>query len=204
MKTLVNSTEIEEVGESIICRYLGRRKHPPRCIDIEGFIEDYLHLPIEYAVIADGDFDKIGFLSDGEYALDVQEGGRTIKRIYPKGTIVIDRSLLREDQSGRRRFTLSHEAAHVIFGRMSPLVSSPCFKRSYDRERTYDLAELRERFNIGEIQVDRLASVLLMPRFIVEQTLRDYCFTLVMADAPPGVSFDKKEARAICLLRSAR
>ena len=115
MKTLVNTAEMEEIGESIMLRYIGGREPQPRCIDIEGFIEDYLHLPIEYAVIADHDFDKIGFLSDGEYALGISENHRIVKRVYPKGTVVIDRSLLREDLSGRRRFTLSHEAAHLFF-----------------------------------------------------------------------------------------
>lgn len=187
MKTLVNTAEMEEVGENIIRKYLGRRKYPPRCIDIEGFLRDYLHLRIEYAVIAERDFDKVGFLSDGEYPLGVIENGRAVRRVYPKGTVVLDRSLLKDEQSGRRRFTLAHEAAHVIYERMTPLVPGPCFKRCYDRERTYDLAELRERFSLGETQVDRLGSILLMPRFLMEQTLRNYRLSLVLPVYGDGV-----------------
>ena len=63
---------------------------------------------------------------------------------------------------------------------MTPLVPGPCFKRCYDKERAYDLAEMRERFNLGETQVDRLGSILIMPRFLMEQTLRDYRFSLVL------------------------
>ena len=48
MKTLVTNAEIEEVGESLIRRFIGKRKPPPNCIDIEGFITDYLHLPVVY------------------------------------------------------------------------------------------------------------------------------------------------------------
>lgn len=92
-----------------------------------------------------------------------------------------------DDQSGRKRFTLVHEAAHVIYERMTPLVPGPCFKRCYDAERTYDLAELRERFNLGETQVERLGSILLMPRFLVEQTLRNYRFSLVLPVYGEGV-----------------
>lgn len=186
MKTLVNAAEMEEVGENIIRKYLGRRKHP-RCIDIEGFLQDFLHLRIEYAVIAERDFDKVGFLSDGEYPLGVIENGRVVRRVYLKGTVVLDRSLLKDEQSGRRRFTLAHEAAHVIYERMTPLVPGPCFKRCYDRERAYDLAELRERFNLGETQVDRLGSILLMPRFLMEQTLRNYRLSLVLPVYGDGV-----------------
>lgn len=75
MKTLVTNAEIEEVGESLIRRFIGKRKPPPNCIDIEGFITDYLHLPVVYAGIAEEDRDKIGFVSDGAYPLAVWEEG---------------------------------------------------------------------------------------------------------------------------------
>ena len=60
MRTLVTNAEIEEVGESLIRRFIGKRKPLPNCIDIEGFITDYLHLPVVYAGIAEEDRDKIG------------------------------------------------------------------------------------------------------------------------------------------------
>ena len=94
--------------------------------------------------------------------------------IFQKGTVVIDRFFLREDNSGRRRFTLAHEAAHVIFERMSPLAPGPCFNRYFDSERSYNFSELRERFNLCEVQMDRLASILLMPRFLIGQTLNEH------------------------------
>lgn len=173
MKTLVSNREIEEVGENLMAKYTGRKSPPPCCIDIEGFITDFLHLPIVYAVIAEKDQDKIGFISDGIYPLQVMQDGRQEKVIYPKGTIVIDRFLLRPAKSAQRRFTLAHEAAHVIFERMCPTATGPCFSRLYDRERKYSIQELHEHLNICESQTDRLASVLLMPRFLVVQTLSE-------------------------------
>lgn len=174
MKTLVTNMELEQVGEGLIRKYIGRRRPPPRCVDIEGFISDYLRLPIVYASIAEEDRDKIGFTSDGRYPLKIYEKGSVAERVYPKGTIVVDRYLLYADRSGQRRFTLAHEAAHVIFERMSPLAPGPCFNRYFDRERSYDLAELRDRLNLCETQTDRLASVLLMPRFLTGQTMKEY------------------------------
>ena len=115
MKTLVTNAELEQVGEGLIRKYMGEKHPPPRCVDIEGFISDYLRLSIVYASIAETDRDKIGFLSDGRYPLKVYENGRTVERVFPAGTVVIDRYLLREDRSGQRRFTLAHEAAHLIF-----------------------------------------------------------------------------------------
>lgn len=174
MRTLVTNAEIEEVGQNLIRSYIGSREPPPTCIDIEGFIEDYLHLPIVYAGIAEKDRDKLGFVSDGKYPLEVFDGRKKVSTVFPIGTIVIDRYLLRADKSGQRRFTLAHEAAHVIFERMSPTAAGPCFNRFFDKEHEYSVEELREHFNICEMQTDRLASVLLMPRFLVERTLCDF------------------------------
>lgn len=174
MRTLVTTTEIEEVGQSLIRSYIGDREPPPKCIDMEGFIEDYLHLPIVYAGIAEKDRDKLGFVSDGKYPLRVYEHGREISIIYPAGTIVIDCFLLHTDRSGQRRFALAHEAAHVVFERMSPTAAGPCFNRYFDKEHEYNVDELREHFNLCEMQTDRLASVLLMPRFLVERTICDF------------------------------
>ena len=173
MKTLVTNREIEEVGESLMKKYIGKKTPPPKCIDIEGFITDYLHLPIVYATIAENDEDKIGFISDGIYPLQIIQNGQTEKILYSKGTIVIDRFLLQPDRSGQRRFTLAHEAAHVIFERMSPTAAGPCFNRLYDKEKRYSFRELREHLDICEAQTDRLASVLLMPGFLVIQAVEE-------------------------------
>ena len=171
MKTLVTYKEMEQVGESLIKKYIDNRCSSPRCVDIEGFIMEYLKLPIKYVNIAEDDKDKIGFVSDGQYALKVSEHGRIVEHIYPKGTVVIDRYLLSTDLSGQRRFTLAHEAAHIIFERMSPTAPGPCFNRCFDKEHLYDLQQLRKRLNLVEVQTDRLASILLMPSFLVEQVL---------------------------------
>lgn len=174
MKTFVTYNEMEQVGESLIRKYISNRQPPPRCVDIEGFITEYLKLPIKYVNIAEQDKDKIGFVSDGKYYLRVSEQGQIVERVYPKGTVVIDRYLLSADLSGQRRFTLAHEAAHVIFERMSPTAPGPCFNRCFDSERFYDLQQLQKRLNLVETQTDRLASILLMPAFMVVQTLHKY------------------------------
>lgn len=173
MKTLVSNKEIEEVGENLILNYVGKKRTLSRCIDIEGFISDFLHLPIVYVTIAENDKDKIGFISDGAYPLQILEDGKEKEVIYPKGTIVIDRFLLRPDYSGQRRFTLAHEAAHIIFERMSPTAVGPCFNRYYDREKRYSFQELQEHLDICEAQTDRLASVLLMPQFLVVRVMEE-------------------------------
>lgn len=175
MNTLVTNAEIEEVGESLILKYTSGLKHPPMCIDIEGFITDFLHLPLVYADIAEEDRDKIGFVSDGKYPLKIWRDHRVECVVYPKGTVVIDRFLLQPDKSGQRRFTLAHEAAHILFERMSPTAIGPCFNRLYDRERTYSIEELRQHLTLCEAQTDRMASVLLMPQFLMRKVMKKFC-----------------------------
>ena len=90
MRTLVTNAEIEEVGESLIQRYICNKKPSPKCIDIEGFIKDFLHLPLVYEALAEDDKDKIGFVSDGNYPLNVHRNQKKEQIIYPKGTVVLD------------------------------------------------------------------------------------------------------------------
>lgn len=174
MKTLVTNAEIEEVGEGLIQKFIEAQEPPPNCIDIEGFIRNYLHLPVVYANFAEKDLDKIGFVSDGIYPLEIWENGRKRSIVYPKGTVVIDRFLLHTDKSAQRRYTLAHEAAHIIFERMSPTAAGPCFNRYFDIERKYDIQELREHLNLCESQTDRMGTVLLMPKFLVERQLKRF------------------------------
>ena len=89
----------------------------PVVFDIEGFITDFLKLPILYEAFAEDDPSKIGFLSDGITPLIVYRAGKKTPVVFPKDTIVIERFLQRSDESGRRRFTLAHEAAHFILNR---------------------------------------------------------------------------------------
>lgn len=175
MRTLVTNAEIEEVGESLIQRYICNKKPSPKCIDIEGFIKDFLHLPLVYEALAEDDKDKIGFVSDGNYPLNVHRNQKRERIIYPKGTVVLDRYLLHEDWSGQRRFTLAHEAAHVVFERMSPTAAGPYFNRLYDGEKAYSIGELRAHLNLCEAQTDRMAAVLLMPKFLARQTMQAFC-----------------------------
>lgn len=103
--------EIDELGEGLIRQYLGKEAERTCCVDIEGFVTDFLKLPLLYRSFAEEDSDKIGFIADGVTPLRVYENGAVVRRVYPGGTIVIERCLRQEHESGRRRFTISHECA---------------------------------------------------------------------------------------------
>ena len=163
--------EIDELGEGLIRQYLGKEAERTCCVDIEGFVTDFLKLPLLYRSFAEEDSDKIGFIADGSTPLCVYENGEIKNRIYPRGTIVIERCLRREHESGRRRFTISHECAHYIMDRAVP---SAAFHREFDGERAYTQEDFKNLFSFRETQVDRMGAALLMPRFMVRNVVSMY------------------------------
>ena len=143
--------ELDELGEGLIRQYLGKEAERTCCVDIEGFVTDFLKLPLLYRSFAEEDSDKIGFIADGVTPLRVYEGGTVVRRVYPRGTIVIERCLRQEHESGRRRFTISHECAHYIMDRAVP---SAAFHREFDGERAYTQEDFKNLFSFRETQGD--------------------------------------------------
>ena len=166
----LSSAELEELGEGLVKAYQKGEKKDDQ-VDIEGFIRDYLKLPIEYAKFAEEDKDKIGFLSDGMTPLRVFQKGYVTQVCFPKGTIVLDDFLQDENEKGRKRFTLAHEASHFLMERMNPEGISASFHSEYDEERNYTLEDLAKRLTLAEYQADRMAAAILMPRYMVEKAL---------------------------------
>lgn len=160
--------EIDELGEGLIRQYLGTDAGQTYCVDIEGFVTEYLKLPLLYRSFAEQDTDKIGFIADGITPLRVFEGKTPIDHVFPKGTIVIERYLRHEHESGRRRFTISHESAHYVMDRTIPYAS---FHREFDNERNYAKEDFRNLFSFQETQIDRMGAALLMPKFMVHNVV---------------------------------
>lgn len=160
--------ELDELGEGLIRQYLGKEAERTCCVDIEGFVTDFLKLPLLYRSFAEEDSDKIGFIADGVTPLRVYENGVVVRRVYPGGTIVIERCLRQEHESGRRRFTISHECAHYIMDRAVP---SAAFHREFDNERIYSQEDFKNLFSFRETQVDRMGAALLMPSFMVRNVM---------------------------------
>lgn len=174
IKSLVSNAEIEELCEGLVQRFIAGMKPAPTYIDIDGFITRFLRVPLEYADFAEGDKDKIGFVSDGVYPLKLCEGGVITERVYPRNTIVIDRLLLKPEENGRRRFTIAHEAAHILLDKISPTSPGAAFHRIFDGEQEYDAQALARRMSLNEYQANVMAAALLMPRFLVAKTVDDY------------------------------
>ena len=165
---IFSSDEIDELGEGLIRQYLGADAERTCCVDIEGFATEYLKLPLLYRSFAEQDTDKIGFIADGITPLRIHEDGTSCLCVFPKGTIVIERSLRRENESGRRRFTISHECAHYL---MDKTIPAAAFHREFDGERDYTPEDFRNLFSFHETLIDRMGAALLMPRFMVRNVV---------------------------------
>ncbi len=169
MQVFVSNKELEQLAEGLIEVIYG--KPPPKRIDIAA-VAAYLCLTVIYERIAEDDKDKIGFVSDGKTPLTVSRNGKRVKVVYPKDTIVLDSFLLDPREITRHRFVLAHEISHVLLNRADPLHNAACFNRVYDTDRQYELAELRERMNLGECQANSMAAIILMPRYSLTDSVR--------------------------------
>lgn len=175
MRSYISYDELEELGETIVSAYISKTKrYNTHCVDIEGLVTDYLGLTVVYENIAEDDPNKIAYLSNGKRPLWVNRDGKLQQVIFPKNTAVLDKVLLQERESSRRRFTLGHEGAHSVIAKQNPMQDVGCFHNEFDPERIYSIEERKELLSFSEAQADRLASVFLMPRFILQKVMKQY------------------------------
>ena len=136
MRSYISYDELEELGETIVRAYINKtRRYNTLCVDIEGLVTDYLGLTVVYETIAEDDPNKIAFLSNGKRPLCVIRDGKRVPVVFPKSTAVLDKVLLNENESSRRRFALGHEGAHSIIAKQNPMQDVGCFQYDYDPER---------------------------------------------------------------------
>ena len=174
MKPFTSFQELDALGEGLSMDYIARtHRWNARCFDIEGFITDYLGLASVYESFAEKDSSKIGFLSNGIDPLLVYRNGTATPIVFPKDTIVVERYLLKPEESSRKRFTLAHEAAHKVMERHVPMQNA-CFHSEYDAEANYSEEDFRRIFSLNENLTNRLGAAIIMPGFLVAKALRYY------------------------------
>lgn len=162
----LSSESIDNFGEGLVKSFMSNQQQKGFAVDIEGFVTQYLKLPIEYHSFAESDMSKLAFISDGITPLKISENGKVRSMTFPKGTIIIENCLREKSEIGRRRFSISHEAAHFLFDRSIAVAS---YHREFDSQQSYTLEDFKKIFNINESLVDRLAAAILMPEFMVRE-----------------------------------
>lgn len=169
MQVYVSNREIEQIAEGLVEVSCG--KPPPKCIDIDR-VARFLGVTIVYERIAEDDPDKIGFAADGNTALKVFRNGVKKAVVFPRDYVVLEQFLQHPEERSRCRFVKAHEISHILLRRADPTQNAACFNRLYDTERTYSMAELRDRWNLGECQANTMAAMLLMPRAVLTASVR--------------------------------
>jgi len=147
----------------------------PGPIDIEGFVEYYLGLSVEYQRLC-YDRQVLGMTAFSDGYIDVKNAGTGLRESLPvrEGTIVIDTSLTVKRNVQRLRFTVTHEGSHWLLHRKAfsddnPFGPAGMYKNQYlvAKEGRVDYSRSKkERTDIDrmERQADFLASAILMPR----------------------------------------
>ena len=173
MKYEIPNTSISEIAEGIVLDYLQERAKDVKCIDIEGLLVDYFKLNVVYENFAEDDPNKDGFIADGKQSLCIRVNGKKKNVVYPVGTVIFDKYLLRPEMSSHRRFCLAHEGAHYVFGKENANVLGT-FHRSFDNEYRYSFDELKAMFSLHETQANSMGAAFLIPRFLAEKTISQF------------------------------
>ena len=145
-----------------------------RVIDIESFATKYLGTKIVFEVFAEDCPGRGGFISDGNKPLQVLRNGMIQKIVFPENVIVIDSSLAKPKELARMRFTIAHEAAHLIMKKHIPGNYSAAYHTEFISGENYDPEMFISMFSFTENLVDKAAASLLMPDFIIKGALKKY------------------------------
>lgn len=174
MTNSLSRSQLSKISEGLLSMYWTMNPIIAEYVDIERFITDFLKLKIKYVPFAEDDPNIIAFLADGETPLMIYKNGTAIPFVFTQETIVVERFLLADKECGRRRFTLAHEAAHFILRRMQQQDRCASFHTEFDCNKEYSADEISKVFSIAEWQADTMAADLLMPRFLVERSMKKH------------------------------
>ena len=167
MKKRLTKQQIDNICNVLTSGYLEKRLTEGKDatkIDIEDFVVSYLGCTLVFECIAE-ESDCMGFTSDGVQPLCVCRNGRKEEVVFPKDTIVIDKYLTSPGQVNKKRFTIGHEAGHIISNRMDRKEEAAFNHVGGIALQNTD--QLHKRFSYQETEANNIAASLLMPEYLV-------------------------------------
>lgn len=139
---LLYKSDIEEIAELYLGDFNSQILEEPMPTPIEEFLENYLHLEMDYADITpDGSVLGLTAFDNGLLTVYDSEHNKDRDIYVKKGTVIIDNSLLVEEQEGRCRFTCGHEGGHWICHR-------EMFKSNENQLNIFDMLNSRKAKSI--------------------------------------------------------
>lgn len=115
---VLSKDKIEVLAEQVLSSYKPDLIFNPGVLDVELFIEDYANLEMDYQDLThDGSILGMTVFNDCKIPVYDANNNKAKRISVNEGTVIIDNSLLEEEQLRRGRFTLAHEAAHWFLHR---------------------------------------------------------------------------------------
>jgi len=177
---------LQEYGEAVVKDFAPECLNNPIPIDVDRFLEYYLHLNVDYRRICHNK-KILGMTAFEEGTVDVvcEETGQPEEMPVTTGTVIIDTSLTTKRNEPCRRFTMMHEGGgHWLLHRKAfsgdnPFGPAGIYDNQYlaAKEGRMDYSRSRkEKTDIDrmERQADFLASVILMPRPALRVAYRNF------------------------------
>lgn len=176
---VLSKKDIEELAEIIISDYKPDMIDKAKALDVEHFLEFYADLQMDYQDLTHNQ-SILGMMVFNDGHVPVYDANNNKAKMIPvdEGTVLIDNSLLNEEQLPRERFTLAHEVGHWLLHRQMYVIDKnqislfdnmPDERATAIKCRKCDI-ESTGRKNLltdddwMEWQADYLASALLMPK----------------------------------------
>ena len=134
-------------------------------VDPHLLLKALLGLTIEFRHLSQ-DGTTLGITSYDEVGVEICDENEDLF-FFDGRTVLIEKDLLADDQTGRRNFTIVHEGSHHILKMLFP----KDYAGGANARRVLRYRDTRGSRTREEWQVDRLTSSILMPRELVEQAM---------------------------------
>lgn len=175
--------ELNKIGEELVLDFCPQNMRAPQEIDMDRFLVNYLGVEQDFQFLSHcGCYLGMTVYNDSDSVpVYDPESGRAYYICVKANTVIIDNSLLKDDQEHRYRFTVGHEASHVIlhnkyfsydpnqlslFDTKLPMVQCRIFnnKNNQPNKQWNDIEKM-------EWQANYLSAAILMPEKMVRELL---------------------------------
>lgn len=182
---ILSRAEIDQIGETLVADFNPAAMQEPMEIDIDRFITRYLGMEQDFQNLSHcGLYLGMTVFNDSDRVVVFNHEKWCAEYISVKaGTVIIDNSLLADNQEHRYRFTAGHEASHGIlhsayFAQLAKKNISatdimPVVQCRADSTRVHrNTSRMKTDADWMEWQANSLSSSILMPRSMVIKAAR--------------------------------
>lgn len=182
---ILKKTDFDSISDMVLSEYLPNTFNYPKSTDIEYLAQECFYLDVKHQTIApNGQVLGMIAFADAQFkTLDSSYEPKCIE--LEEGTMLIDMSLIGNENRARRRFTLAHELSHWICHRsyhspthqqydfrLNKTTFIACRKENIEQFKKSDWSKSTDN-DWEEWQADGLAAALLMPKSTFTAAFRE-------------------------------